>query len=253
MKKVFAAIGFFTRIPVWRLTDIPADKYKRVVDLWPLAGWITGGITALALWGGLQIFPTVVAVIVAFTIRLILTGALHEDGLADFIDGTGGGTSRTRILDIMKDSAIGSYGVIGLILYFLLTIGCIANFPVAIAPLIILVADPWSKFCGSLLINFLPYARKQEEAKNKLIYDRMSAPTFAICLLCGLLPAVLLTFIFHLLPLSFLYLLLPPLAVAFLMILYLRHKIGGYTGDCCGATALLCELTFYLSASIVLN
>ncbi|MDE6338626.1 MAG: adenosylcobinamide-GDP ribazoletransferase [Muribaculaceae bacterium] len=253
MKKLFAAIGFFTRIPVWRLTDIPADKYKRVVDLWPLAGWFTGGITALTLWGGLQILPTVVAVILAFAIRLILTGALHEDGLADFIDGMGGGTNRTRILEIMKDSAIGSYGVIGLIFYFLLLIGCVTSFPAYGAPLIILIADPWSKFCGSLLINFLPYSRKQEEAKNKLIYDRMSPMTFAICLLCGLLPCLIIIPILHLIPPVLMFALLPSLSLSILIILYLRYKIGGYTGDCCGATALLCELTFYLSALIVLN
>lgn len=244
MKKLFAAIGFFTRIPVWRIVDIPAEKYRHVVDLWPVAGWLTGGITALALWAALLALPVFAAVVAAFAVRLLLTGALHEDGLADFIDGTGGGTNRERILEIMKDSRIGSYGVIGLIIYFLLLVACVASLPPAIAPLVVFAADPWSKFCGSFLINTLPYARKQEEAKNKLIYDRMSLPMFLICLISGILPSFFLPMPYWLaLPL--------PIAVSALMILYLRHKIGGYTGDCCGAAALLCELAFYFSAAIV--
>lgn len=244
MKKLFAAIGFFTRIPVWRLTDISAEYYKRVVDLWPVAGWITGGITALTLWGALYIMPALTAVVTAFAVRLLLTGALHEDGLADFIDGMGGGRDRTRILEIMKDSAIGSYGVIGLIIYFLLLISCITSLPAIIMPLIVFAADPWSKFCGSLLINALPYARKQEDAKNKLIYDRMTAPAFIICLTGGILPSLLLP------PIYWLSLILP-LLLAILLIFYMRYKINGYTGDCCGATALLCELAFYFSALII--
>lgn len=154
MKKLFAAIGFFTRIPVWKITDIPSDKYKRVVDLWPAAGWITGGLTALTLWGALQVLPPFAAVVTAFAVRLLLTGALHEDGLADFIDGTGGGSTRERILEIMKDSRIGSYGVIGLVFYFLMLVSCVASLPAATAPLIVFAADPWSKFCGSFISCF---------------------------------------------------------------------------------------------------
>ncbi len=244
MKKFLAAIGFFTRIPAWRIADIPAEKYKRVVDLWPVAGWLTGGVTALTLWGALHVLPPYVAVIIAFTMRLLLTGALHEDGLADFIDGTGGGTNRERILEIMKDSRIGSYGVIGLIIYFLLLVSCVASLPPDIAPMIVFAADPWSKFSGSFLINTLPYARKQEEAKNKLVYDRMSITAFIICMISGILPSVLI-------PAQYWLSLILPMIVAALMILYLRYKIGGYTGDCCGATALLCEISFYFSAAII--
>lgn len=244
MKKLLAAIGFFTRIPVWRLVDIPAEKYKRVVDLWPAAGWLTGGITALALCGALCIMPPFAAVTAAFAVRLLLTGALHEDGLADFFDGTGGGTDRNRVLEIMKDSRIGSYGVIGLIIYFLMLISCVASLPSAVAPLVVLAADPWSKFCASSLINTLPYARRAEEAKNKLVYDRMGVWQFLLCFLFGILPALLL-------PPTYLFSLILPAVIALLMILYLRYKIGGYTGDCCGASALLCELAFYLSATII--
>lgn len=251
MKKLLAAIGFFTRTPVWRLCEIPQEKYKRVVDLWSVTGWLTGGVTAFTLWLALMVLPPLVAVICAFTVRLLFTGALHEDGFADFIDGFGGGDNRQRILEIMKDSHIGSYGVIGLIVYFLFLISCVASLPANLAPAIILCADPWSKFCGSFLINTLPYARKAEEAKNKLIYDRMSPAAFLISLFFGVFPILFFTFIVDLLPVAYLLCICLPMITAAMMIVYMRYKIQGYTGDCCGATAIICELTFYLSAAAV--
>lgn len=241
MKKLLAALGFFTRIPVWRFCKIPTDYYTRVVDLWSATGLITGGITALSLWGAFQFFPPVLAIIIAFSFRLILTGALHEDGLADFLDGFGGGKDKSRILEIMKDSSIGSYGVLGLIIYYLLLTSCILYIPADIAPLIIFAADPWSKFCATNIVSFLPYARKQEEAKSKLIYRRTTVPAIFLSLILGVLPSLFLPVVIWLA-------LIPPLAVVAIMILYIRYKIGGYTGDCCGATALLCELSFYISA-----
>ena len=76
---------------------------------------------AATLYGASLVVPWPLAVLAAIVVRLLMTGALHEDGLADFCDGFGGGGSdRQRILDIMKDSHIGTYGVLGLVLYLLL-------------------------------------------------------------------------------------------------------------------------------------
>ena len=215
-----------------------------MVDLWPLAGWITGGLTALVLWGALYVLPPFAAVVLAYASRLIFTGALHEDGLADFIDGKGGGTNKERILAIMKDSHIGSYGVIGLIIYFLLLTSLVASLPTTIAPLAVLAADTWGKFCGSLIVDFLPYARTAEQAKNKLVYDPSSLPVILLAFIFGILPTFLL-------PLPYLLVLILPAIIGVLMLVYLRHKIGGYTGDCCGASALLCELAFLLSTVLI--
>ena len=117
--KLLAALIFFTRLPFWRITEVPAAYFKRVVDYWPFVGWLTGVIMAGTLWLSAQFLPMSTAVILALLARLLVTGALHEDGLADFCDGFGGGTSREKILSIMKDSHIGSYGVLGLIIYYL--------------------------------------------------------------------------------------------------------------------------------------
>ena len=108
--RLLAALTFFTRLPFWRIREIPADQFKRVVPLWPVAGWLTGFVTAFVLWLCGSFLPLTLAWILALLSRLLLTGCLHEDGLADFIDGFGGGTSRERVLGIMKDSHIGTYG-----------------------------------------------------------------------------------------------------------------------------------------------
>ena len=96
--KLLAALIFFTRLPFWRITEVPAAYFKRVVDYWPFVGWLTGGIMAGTLWLSAQFLPMSTAVILALLARLLVTGALHEDGLADFCDGFGGGTSREKNL-----------------------------------------------------------------------------------------------------------------------------------------------------------
>ena len=100
---ILAAFIFFTRLPFWKIREVPAECFKHVVPYWPLTGWLTGGIMAGTLWLTGQILPVSLAWIIAIIARLLVTGCLHEDGLADFLDGFGGGTTRERTLAIMKD------------------------------------------------------------------------------------------------------------------------------------------------------
>lgn len=251
--RLLAALTFFTRLPFWRIREIPADQFKRVVPLWPVAGWLTGFVTAFVLWICGSFLPLTLAWILALLSRLLLTGCLHEDGLADFIDGFGGGTSRERVLGIMKDSHIGTYGVIGLIVYFALMLQLPATLSRDTLCLLVLCGDCWSKCCAAQLINLLPYARTEETAKNKTVYQRMTLPELLLCAFFGLAPAFVMAFALHWLPVSFLWLLLVPLCVMLLLALLMRRKIQGYTGDCCGATFLLCELLFYLSAVLMVH
>ena len=120
MNQILAAFIFFTRLPFWKIKSVPDECFKHVVSYWSFSGWLTGGIMAICFWGISQILPVPIAVIAALTVRLLITGALHEDGLADFFDGFGGGRDRESTLRIMKDSHIGTYGVLGLIIYYLM-------------------------------------------------------------------------------------------------------------------------------------
>ena len=102
----WAAFIFFTRLPLWRIHEPPRECYRSVVEFWPLVGWLTGGIMAAVIYFGSFIMPHAITVLLAIAARILVTGALHEDGLADFFDGFGGGgNNRQRILDIMKDFA----------------------------------------------------------------------------------------------------------------------------------------------------
>lgn len=242
---VWAALIFFTRLPFWRVYQPPQASYKRVVEYWPLTGWLTGGAMAATLYFGSMVLPHVVAVIAAIAVRLLITGALHEDGLADFMDGFGGGGDRDRILAIMKDSHIGTYGVLGLIVYMLLLATALYSMPVTVATLAIIGADSFSKMVTSQLINMLPYARREEEAKNKTVYRKPTMAAGLALTVQGLLP---MGFMFWLLGANWYLVIVFPVLVMYFLYLLMLRKIHGYTGDCCGAVCLLVELAVYLLA-----
>lgn len=249
MKNIAAALVFFTRLPFWRLKafNVPPQYYKQVINYWPVVGWLTGGAMAVTLWLSAQVFPYPIAIIFALLSRLLITGALHEDGLADFLDGFGGGKDKEKILAIMKDSHIGTYGVIGLIFYFLLFYSLLSYIPLSTACVFILIADPLCKLISSQITRFLAYARTEETSKSKVVYDKMSGKALVISCLFGALPLVLIPHAKYLIAIIF------PLLVFGFMICLMRKKIGGYTGDCCGALFLLCELSFFIGVILLFN
>lgn len=222
---------------------VPADCFKHVVPYWPIVGWLTGGILAGTLWLLAQVLPLQVAWIGAIVVRLLVTGCLHEDGLADFCDGFGGGTTRERTLAIMKDSHIGTYGVVGLIVYFLLWSQMIV-FPLGILCAVAFCADVYSKWCVSHIVNLLPYARKEEESKAKVLYSRMTLPEVMVGTIAGWLPLLFLQ------PVGWGVACFCPPVVFLLLCGWMKRRIGGYTGDCCGAVFLLGELSFYIGSMI---
>lgn len=247
--RIWAAFIFFTRLPLWRLHQPPREAYRTVVEHWPLAGWLTGGTTAATLWVACHWMAYPLAVLAAIVVRLLLTGALHEDGLADFIDGFGGGSDRQRTLAIMKDSHIGTYGVLGLILYELTLWSTLCAMPVALATTAIMAADPYAKMLTGPIVTLMPYARREEEAKAQIVYRPFQFRAYCGLLLQGLLPALPLL---HLLLTTaacwWLFFLLPVLT-AIVLYIYVWRRLHAYTGDCCGAICLLTELTALLTLS----
>ena len=182
--RLWASLIFFTRLPFWRIRQVDAKYFKHVVDYWPFAGWLTGGTAALVFWLVSGILPVTTAALAATGTRLWLTGALHEDGLADFCDGFGGGTTRERTLAIMKDSHIGTYGVLGLVFYIGLLISLVSALPLCMAPAIIFTADVYAKACSSFIILQLPYAGRQNKPKRGSFtpsgINRLSLATYSV-------------------------------------------------------------------------
>lgn len=242
--RLYAAFIFFTRLPFWRLYQPPKECYKAVVEYWPLTGWLTGGVMAATLYLGSWYLPYSVAVVAAIAVRMLLTGALHEDGLADFVDGFGGGGSdRQRILDIMKDSHIGTYGVLGLVVYVLLLFMSLESMEPADAALCIVAADPFARMLASELVMMMPYARREQEAKAKTVYRPISIPAAIGLGLQGLLPIGV---FLYLTGISWELVLFVPALVMYFLYLLIWSRLRSYTGDCCGAVCLLTELTVYL-------
>ena len=260
--RIAAAFIFFTRLPFGRFCQPDKNAYKTIVEFWPLTGWLTGIVMAAVIYFGSQIMSLQTAILAAICTRILLTGALHEDGLADFFDGFGGGgNDKQRILGIMKDSRIGTYGVLGLILYLLLLFEflCQMNNGVQVA-LTVLVADPFCKMLTAQLTQMLPYARTEDTAKNGVVYRRFTVKAGIGLFLQGCLPIGIIWAFSAYGPLKTLaqegYIFIPieaifiPGIVMYFLYLYILKKIKGYTGDCCGAVFLLIELSFYATVAI---
>jgi len=246
--RIWASLIFFTRLPFWRLHEPPKECYTTVVEHWPLVGWLTGAIMAATLYFSAQVMPLSLAVLAAIIVRLMVTGALHEDGLADFIDAFGGGgNNRQRILAIMKDSHIGTYGVIGLIMYFALLFFALVSMSPEMAALTILAADPYAKMVTSQLIIMMPYARREEDSKAKVVYRKITPLSGVSLAIQGLLPMA--AFIWYT-GISWEAVIFIPALVMYFLYLLIWRKIHGYTGDCCGAVCRLVELTVFLVVCI---
>ena len=248
--RVLASFLFFTRLPLWRWRQPPRQAYERVVEQWPLVGWLTGGLMALIVWFGPMVMPVPIALLAAIAARMMLTGALHEDGLADFFDGFGGGgNDRERVLAIMKDSHIGTYGVISLVLYLGLLFFTLYSLPTETAAMAILAADPFAKMLTSQLIMMMPYARTAETAKNRTVYRRPSTAAAVGLAFQGLLPMGL--FLWFNQDVSWSVVIFMPSLVMYFLYRLIWGRLRGYTGDCCGAVCLLTELATLIA--IVLN
>ena len=234
---------FFTRLPLWRVVKVESRFYECVVPLWPLAGWLTGGVAALTCWGSLRIgLSAGMATLLAMLARVLLTGALHEDGLADFCDGMGGGTDRDATLRIMKDSHIGTYGMLGLVFYEVLlwqTLSALVGR--GISPLMLLAGDALAKWLASTILYFLPYARNVSEAKNRLVYVRTPWGERVMSLVLGVAPMALVWREASVLAV------VAAAVVLCLLVTWMRRRLAGYTGDCCGAAFLIVEFVFYLA------
>ena len=250
--RIWAAFIFFTRLPFWRLYQPPRESYDSVVEYWPLVGWLTGGVTGAVLYFGCNLFSYEVTILLAITVRMLLTGTLHEDGLADFFDGFGGGgKNRDRILAIMKDSHIGTYGVLALVVYVALFFFTLYSMTPLYAAITMAALDPYAKMLAGEIVMMMPYARKEEEAKNKTVYRRMDTRAGIFLGLQGLLPFAL--YCWYLRDdIDWQMLVVFPCLTMYVLYRLVWSRLRGYTGDCCGAIVLLVELAALLTASYYL-
>lgn len=240
LKIFFTAVMFYTRIPVPSKIKYSQDYLDHSVRYFPFIGWVVG-IVAGAVFIVCQYFlPLSVSILCSMIATIMLTGAFHEDGFADTCDGMGGGWTKKEVLDIMKDSRIGSYGTIGLVLILLTKFTLLKEIAPAFIPIGLIVAHALSRLAVLFFRRKHSYVRENDDAKAKPMSQKMSQNDFLIALGLGLIPLILLPWALALT------LIAGVIVVEYSFSNYVVRRIGGYTGDCLGATQQLCEVACYL-------
>ena len=254
MKKQFhlliAALTFYTRIPCAIPIDHNQASLNKASRYFPLIGYLVGAISFAFFWLGYQLFSLEIGVLLSLGAGMLTTGAFHEDGLADFFDGFGGGWTKMRILEIMKDSRVGTYGLVATVLqlglkFFALT----ALLPLLISKgwwcvgLLFIVYHAIARFTAIQLSFVLPYVREDELSKSKPIAKSNGLAEVLGSSFFGLLPLFILSY--H--SLYFLVCIFPLIGLNAYMHRFLKKWIGGFTGDCLGATEQLAEVVALLS------
>ncbi len=242
----FTAVMFYTRIPCPRWVDHDAANLNEATRYFPLIGWIVAAFSWLIFAGSKYLFPAEISVVLSIVAGIFITGAFHEDGLADVCDGFGGGWTKEKILTIMKDSRVGTYGVVGLIFILLLKFFSLLQFgslPGLHFALILGIAHSLSRLSAVMIIFTSVYAREDADSKAKPVAQQLRLKNLLIASLWAIIPLAILVYINVLM----LVVVIPVALVTIYLRWYFKKWIGGYTGDCLGATQQINEVVIYLS------
>jgi adenosylcobinamide-GDP ribazoletransferase len=240
---LLTAVQFLTRLPV------PSGPYEhvslaRAVKFFPIVGLLIGSGSLLLYSLLVPHLPLTIVALVVVVYLVASTGCLHEDGLADSVDGFGGGWERERVLAIMRDSHIGTYGAAALALSLLARVLLIAALPRVQVAGYLMVAPALSRWTTLPLSFFLAPARERSEDYVDGQGARIARLTSLGSLIIGSLFAFVIAFGLlrnrALVPVSV------SMGVTLVTALYYKHRIGGITGDCFGATNQLAEIAVFL-------
>ncbi|AGA79972.1 adenosylcobinamide-GDP ribazoletransferase [Echinicola vietnamensis] len=260
LQAFFTALMFYTRIPCPSWVD-HSEEYLRISrKYFPLIGWIIGGSSALILLLLYPLLPITIVLFLSIAVSIILTGAFHEDGFADTMDGFGGGWTKEKILAIMKDSRLGTFGAIGLMLIlaikFLAILELVKNiqessysFEFQQRILACFVSGhSVSRFVALTFFKTHQYAKLNDTigSKSKPI-AKGDFPTLDLFVasVFGFLPMALFQHYAVFLAI------IPCFIAKWWMGRWFNKWIGGYTGDCLGAVQQVTEVIFYLSLLII--
>ena len=270
------SLQFFTRIPVTgKLADwvgFSPAMLRASAGHFPGVGVLVGGLVAGFTAGLLMLLPPtgsapLVAAALSTAFGVWLTGAFHEDGLADVFDGLGGSGDRNRALEIMKDSRVGAFGAIAIMLALLCKVALLTLIGDVSAPLLVLAlftGQVVSRTWPLLTIRLLPHVGDLAGSKSKPLADQISFAAlrtgFIWCLLAlALVVTVQVATEFVVINLTddgLLHALINAMAASLLawgvMLRWFWRRLGGFTGDCLGATQQVCEVAFYLGLGLSL-
>jgi adenosylcobinamide-GDP ribazoletransferase len=235
---IAGAIRFFTRLPLPGTFGQDEAALSKALRYYPAVGLLVGLLAGLAFGVTTFFWPKTLAVLAAMITAILVTGALHEDGWSDMVDGfgsVGSGGDREKTLSIMRDSFIGSFGTAGLILLLLARFFALVEIDMLRVPVALLAGHAVSRLCVVGVFQALDYARPDGKVspfgklgKSDLIFA--SAAVLPVLLLppSQSIPALLLA-----------------AGASFWLYRLFKRRIGGYTGDCLGAVQQLSEVAFY--------
>ena len=240
IRLLLTAVQYFTRLHVPAWVGHAQDQLAGAVRYFPAIGLVIGASGAATLWLAAQVLPAPLPVILATVVTVLMTGAIHEDGLADTCDGLGGGATRERALEIMKDPRIGAFGAIALILMLLLKISALSLMPVWSAMAALVAAHAFSRFCAVLVSFAGHYVGSVERSRASPVVGNVKRGDVFVAALFGL-PALVLCGRAAIIPV------VVALVLLGLLFRWCVQRIGGYTGDTLGAAQQITETGFYVA------
>lgn len=243
------AVQFLTRVPVPHLKAFEPQWVARSALWFPLVGALVGLGSGVVLLAASQVWSGVLPALLAVAAGVLITGAFHEDGLADTLDGLGGGQTPARRLEIMKDSRIGTFGALGLGLVVAIKVSALAALPVGSALLALVAAHAGGRGAAVLVMRRFAYAGDRAGAKVKPVADGVTTTEAFMATALTLVALIPLLFVA---PLAALASLTGGAIAAFAVALVARRLIGGWVGDTLGATEQVFEMAFLVVFSAML-
>jgi adenosylcobinamide-GDP ribazoletransferase len=240
IRLLLTAVQYFTRIRVPAWVGHAPERLTGAVRYFPAVGLIVGASGAAVLWLAALVLPAPLPAILSMAVTVLMTGAIHEDGLADTFDGVGGGATRERALEIMKDPRIGVFGTIALILALLLKIAALSLMPLWTAMAALLAAHAFSRFCAVIVVFAGRYVGTAERSRAAPVVERVTIGDVLIAALFGL-PALALC------GPGTVVAIVVALVLLGLLVRWCVQRIGGYTGDTLGAAQQVTEIGCYVA------
>lgn len=237
-RRLCGAVVFYSRLPApkrWLGDPVLLGQSARY---FPVVGLIVGALAAATWYAAAAVLSQELAVALALGVGVWMTGAFHEDGLADTVDGLGGAWERDDALRIMKDSRVGTYGVLALIFALGFKYLALVQVPAAFVPATLLLAHGAGRVVAVSFMHTHAYVRAV--GKSTPAVTKLGLGDLAFATLAGLTPLLLL-------PLGAVLLLIPLALVRWYFSRLLERRLGGYTGDCLGAVEQLGEVAVYLT------
>lgn len=274
LRHYLLAVQFFTRIPItgalaaW--TGYSPAMLRASAAHFPGIGWLVGAVAAGVYAGLVAVLPLnaftpLVAAALSTVVTVLLTGAFHEDGLADVCDGLGGSSDASRAVDIMKDSRVGAFGALGLVLVLVCKLALLAllgslesevpdsadaelALDLWLLPTALFTAHVVSRGLPLLLVRLLPHVGDTATSKSKPLADQITLGSLAVAFIWCVMALALASYVLDVWALTL------ACSLALIALLWMgrlfSRRLQGFTGDCLGATQQVCEIAFYLGLAI---